>query len=103
MLAVDGLRAAISNYEEKNGLIKDKKATTIEIINKRLKHVMNPITGLDVIKTDLVKKVELADKEIIVNLGIPSNHQFANSLKEDIIEKLETLWDIESVKVEFTE
>ncbi len=103
VLAVDGLRAAINNYEEKNGLIKNKKATTIEIINKRLKHVMNPITGLDVVKTNLIKKVELINKEIIVIMDIPSNHQFANSLKEDIVEKLEALWDIERVKVEFTE
>lgn len=103
VLAVDGLRAAILDYEEKNGLIKNKKSTTIEIINKRLKHVMNPITGLDVIKTGLVKKVALTDKEIIVNLDIPSNHQFANSLKEDIIEKLEALWDIEKVNIEFIE
>ncbi len=103
VLAVDGLRAAILDYEERNGLIKNRKATTIEIINKRLKHVMNPITGLDVIKTDLVKKVELTDRKIVVIMDLPSNHQFANSLKEDIVEKLEALWDIDKVKVKFTE
>lgn len=103
VLAVDGLRAAINDYEERNGLIKDRKKTTIEIINKRLKHVMNPITGLDVIKTDLIKRIGLTDKKIIVVIDLPSNHQFANSLKEDIVEKLEALWDIEKVKIEFTE
>ena len=59
VLAVEGLRAAIQNYEEKHGIITEKVSTTIEIVNNRLKKVMNPLTGLDVVRTNLIKKIEI--------------------------------------------
>lgn len=103
VLAVDGLRAAIEDYEEKNGLIKHREKTTEAIIEKRLRHVMNPITGLDIIKTDIVAGIELQDKTIKITVDLPSNHQFANAIKEDIMEKLQSLWDIDTVNIHFTE
>ena len=103
VLAVDGLRAAIRDYEERNGLLKDRKTSTIAIINERLSHVISPLTGMNVVKSRLIKKIELINKEITIIINISSNHQFANSLKEDIVEKLNALWDIEKVNIKFTE
>jgi len=57
VLAVDGLRAAIQNYEERHGLVKEREPTTVEVVRKRLKRVMNPITGLDLVRTNLVEDV----------------------------------------------
>ncbi|MGB9879907.1 MAG: iron-sulfur cluster assembly scaffold protein, partial [Anaerolineae bacterium] len=54
ILAVDGLLAAIENYEEKHGLVKERQPTTVEIVQKRLKHVMNPMVGLDLVRTKVV-------------------------------------------------
>ncbi|MCK5213330.1 MAG: iron-sulfur cluster assembly scaffold protein, partial [Dehalococcoidia bacterium] len=54
VLAVDGLRAAIENYEETHGLVKQKKPTNVEEVRRRLKKVMNPLVGLDLVKTELV-------------------------------------------------
>ena len=103
VLAVESLRAAILNYEEKHGLITEKVETTEAIIRKRLKKVMNPIKGLDMISTNLVKEVSIKDGVIHVLIDLPENHQFANAIKADSIEKLETLWDVKEVVVEFTE
>ena len=103
VLAVDGLRAAIRDYEERNGLLKDRKTSTIAIINERLSHVISPLTGMNVVNSRLIKKIELISKEITIIINISSNHQFANSLKEDIVEKLNALWDIEKVNIKFTE
>jgi nitrogen fixation NifU-like protein len=103
VLAVDGLRAAIQNYEETHGLVKEKAPTTPEEIQRRLKHVMNPMTGLDVIRTKLVKEVELKDGVIRVMIDLAADHQFANNIREDIAEKLGHLWDIKEVKIEFAE
>lgn len=103
VLAVEGLRTAIRNYEEKHGLIKEKEPTTEEILKKRLKHVMNPLTGLDIIRTDLVKEIKVEDGIVSVLIDLPENHQFANAIKEDLKDKIEPLWDINEVKVEFTE
>jgi len=101
VLAVDVLRAAIENYEEKHGLIKERVKTTKEIVFKRLKHVMNPFVGLDIVKTNIVKDIEIEDGTIRVMMAVPRDHQFANNIEEDVKERLEHLWDIKRVEVVF--
>lgn len=103
VLAVESLRAAILNYEEKHGLITNKETTTEEIIRKRLQKVMNPIKGLDMVTTNLVKEIVLKDGIVKILVDLPETHQFANAIKEEAIEKIESLWDINKVIVEFSE
>jgi len=103
VLAIEGLRSAIQNYEERHGLVKDREPTTVEIVRKRLKKVMNPISGLDLVRTNLVKDIGLKNGNIRVVIDLPENHQFAPAIKEEITEKIEPLWDVKEVVVEFTE
>jgi nitrogen fixation NifU-like protein len=103
VLAVDGLRAAIQNYEERHGLVKERVPTTIEVVRKRLKHVMNPMTGLDLVRTNLVKDIEVADGKVRVVIDLPADHQFAANIREEVMEKIEPLWDVEQVVLEFTD
>ncbi len=102
VLAVDGLRAAIQNYEEKHGLIKERVPTTEEEIRRRLKHVMNPMVGLDLVRTKLVREIRLENGQVRIVIDLPPDHQFASNIREEIREKIEPLWDVESVEVEFT-
>jgi NifU-like protein involved in Fe-S cluster formation len=101
VLAVEGLRSAIRNYEEKHGLVTDKTPTTIETIEKRLRKVMNPLSGLDLVGTKLIKKIELKEGVAKIDVDLPENHQFANSIKEEIMEKIAPLHDIKKVSVTF--
>jgi nitrogen fixation NifU-like protein len=103
VLAVDGLRAAIQNYEERHGLITEREPTTVEVVRKRLKRVMNPVVGLDLVRTNLVQDIEVVDGHVRVAIDLPTDHQFANNIREEIVEKIEPLWDVEEVAVEFTE
>lgn len=103
VLAVEGLRSAIRDYEEKHGLVSEKEPTTVDVIRSRLKHVMNPMAGLDIVRTELVTKIEIEDGVVRILLDLPSNHQFAAAIKEDLIEKIESLWDVTEVNVVFTE
>jgi NifU-like protein involved in Fe-S cluster formation/metal-sulfur cluster biosynthetic enzyme len=103
VLAVDGLRAAIQNYEERHGLVTERVPTTVEVVRKRLKRVMNPVVGLDLVRTKLVQEIEVQDGQVKVTVDLPADHQFANSIHEDIREKIEPLWDVEKLVVEFTE
>jgi NifU-like protein involved in Fe-S cluster formation len=103
VLAVEGLRSAIRDYEEKHGLVSAKEPTTEIVVKSRLKHVMNPMAGLDIIRTELVTKIDVKEGSVRILLDLPSNHQFAAAIKEDIIEKIESLWDVNEVKVVFTE
>jgi len=101
VLAVDGLRAAIQNYEERHGLVKEREPTTVELVRKRLKRVMNPISGLDLVRTDLVESVDVSEGRVHVAIDLPPDHQFANNIREEILEKIDPLWDVEEVDVAF--
>ena len=103
VLAVEGLRAAIQNYEERHGLVQDKTPTTVEVLRSRLKKVMNPLSGLDLVRTDLVKDVTLQDGKARITVDLPRENQFAPAIKQEIVEKIEPLWDVKEVEVEFTE
>jgi nitrogen fixation NifU-like protein len=102
VLAVDGLRAAIENYEERHGLVKRREATTVELVRKRLKRVMNPVVGLDLVRTNLVRDIEVSDGTVHVSVDLPSDHQFANNIRDEIIEKVEPRWDVTRVVVDFS-
>jgi nitrogen fixation NifU-like protein len=103
VLAVEGLRSAIQNYEERHGLVKEKKPTTVEIVRQRLRKVINPLTGLNVVRTNLVQDIKVKNGTVRVLVDLPRDHQFANNIKDEILEKIETLWDVKEVVVEFTE
>ena len=103
VLAVEGLRSAIQNYEERHGLVKEKKPTTVEVVRQRLRKVINPLTGLNVVRTNLVQDIKVKDGAVRVLVDLPGDHQFAHTIKDEILEKIETLWDVKEVVVEFTE
>jgi nitrogen fixation protein NifU and related proteins len=103
VLAVEGLRSAIQNYEERHGLVIEKVGTTEDIIKKRLKKVMNPLSGLDLVRTNLVKAISIKDGVVLITVDLPSNHQFAPNITQEIRDKIGPLWDVKSVEVAFTE
>lgn len=103
VLAVDTLRAAIRNYEERHGLVEDREPTTVEVVEKRLRHVMNPLTGLDIVKTHIVKKLDVNNGVVAVWVDLTRDHQFANNIEQEIRERLEPLWDVAEVHVIFND
>jgi nitrogen fixation NifU-like protein len=103
VLAVEGLRSAIENYEERHGLVKKKEPTTLETVRKRLRKVMNPMAGLDLVRTNLVRDIEIKGGAVRVVIDLPESHQFSPAIKEEITEKIEPLWDVKKVTVEFVE
>jgi len=103
ILAVEGLRSAIENYEERHGLVKEKIPTTVEVVRRRLKKVMNPMAGLDLVRTNLVRDIKVKNGTVHVVIDLPLDHQFASAIKEEITEKIEPLWDVKEVAVEFVE
>ena len=103
VLAIEGLRGAINNYEEKHGLVKERKPTTVEEIRRRLRKVINPLAGLDLVKTNLVKDIKLDDGRVTIDIDLPRNHQFMPAIREEIEEKIEPLWDVKELTINFTD
>jgi len=102
VLAVDGLRAAIENYEETHGLVKERKPTNVEEVRRRLKRVMNPLVGLDLVKTELVTGIMVEKGKVTVAIDLPETNQFASVIRQEVMEKIEPLWDVKEVEVRFT-
>ncbi len=103
VLAVDGLRAAIQNYEELHGLVAEEVPTDEVEVRRRLKRVMNPEVGQDLIRTRVVSDVEVSEGVVRVVLSLSEDSQFANNIRDEIIEKIEPMWDVDEVIVEFEE
>ena len=101
VLAVEALREAIRDYEERHGLIEEQEPTTVDVVQKRLRHVMNPLTGLDVVRTDLITDISVENGVVTVKVDLSPDHQFATAIEEDIREKVEPRWDIQDVHVSF--
>lgn len=101
VLAVDALKEAIRDYEEKHGLGEAQKPTTKEVVRERLKHVMNPLTGIDVLESDLIENIELEEDSLTVSVDLAEDHQFASAVEEDIKEKLDSRPDLEKIEVIF--
>jgi len=59
--------------------------------------------GLDLVRTKLVKDIAIKDGTVRVVIDLPADHQFAATIREDVKEKVEPLWDVQQVVVEFTE
>jgi nitrogen fixation NifU-like protein len=36
-------------------------------------------------------------------IDLPADHQFAANIREEVMEKIEPLWDVEQVVLEFTD
>jgi nitrogen fixation NifU-like protein len=101
VLAVDALKTAIENYEHRHGLLKEKIPTDEKIVLKRLSRVINPLAGLDVVRTKIVKEVRIEAGDVTVFVELPADHQFAANLLNEIRERIEPLWDVRSVNVVF--
>jgi glutamate/tyrosine decarboxylase-like PLP-dependent enzyme len=65
--------------------------------------VMNPLTGLDIVRTELVMDIIVEDGAVSLTVDLPSNHLFANNIREEIDEKVGHLWDVKEVKVKFND
>ncbi|KXB06714.1 nitrogen fixation protein NifU [candidate division MSBL1 archaeon SCGC-AAA382C18] len=101
VLAADALHEAIRDYEERHGIGKGEKPTTEEVVRERLKHVMNPLTGIDVVDSELVESIDLEDGTVSIKVDLAEDHQFAPALKEDIEEKLTVRQDVEKINIDF--
>ncbi|MDD5067687.1 MAG: iron-sulfur cluster assembly scaffold protein [bacterium] len=101
VLAVDAVRSAIDNYEQEHGLIREKAPTDEKRIRERLKHVINPLTGLDVMQVNFIRSIEITDGIINVHVNMGKEHQFSGNILEEIKERLEPLWDVKEVRVIF--
>ena len=56
---------------------------------------------MGLVRAKLVNSIDVKDGTVRVSVALPSGHQFAPAIKGEIMEKVEPLWDVNEVVVEF--
>lgn len=97
VLSMDGLRSAIRKYEEERGLVEVPKLDE-SFVRNRLRHIMDPKLGRDIISTGLVEKIEVHDGRVKINLNLSAD-EFKNYFVEEIRERLDKLPNIKELKI----
>jgi nitrogen fixation NifU-like protein len=100
VLAIDGLKSAIRNYEEKHGLAK-KEDLNESLIRSRLRHVMDPSLGRDIVSLGIVQNVKLEKGVVKLFLKIPKNHRLLKHIMEDVEEKIAYIPGVKKIEREF--
>jgi len=98
VLSIDGLRSAIRTYEERHGLVKIPKIDE-SFVRSKLRHVMNPRIGMDIVRTGIVKEIRVEDGRVEIDLNMSKDDEFKNYILEEINERLEKLPNIKELKV----
>jgi nitrogen fixation protein NifU and related proteins len=105
VLAINGLKSAIRQWEEDEGLV-DPQApmVTEEIVHEALRDVINPETGLSLIKMNMVRHIEVEDNKIFVEVLVgETDEMFYTNIAEETREHLEALLGALDATVKLTE
>ncbi|MBN2518191.1 MAG: iron-sulfur cluster assembly scaffold protein [Candidatus Altiarchaeota archaeon] len=100
VLATVVLHSAIKNYEEKHGLIDVKEEANEENVKDRLRHVMDPDRGRDIVSLNMVKDVLIKGDTIEVLVELPPNYHYAENIFDEIKEKLISIPKIKKIEVQ---
>jgi NifU-like protein involved in Fe-S cluster formation len=103
VLAVDTLKSAIKDYEKKNGLLKyDPDVLNKDNLREKLKSVVNPATGADIISSNMVKSYEVSEGKININLNICKSHEYAENIEEEIEEHVSNLNGFKEIEIRYS-
>ncbi|HIE18359.1 TPA: iron-sulfur cluster assembly scaffold protein [Candidatus Bathyarchaeota archaeon] len=100
VLSIDGLRSAIRKYEEERGLIEVPELDE-SFIRSRLRRIMNPKLGRDIVSTGIVEKIRIQEEKVEIDINMSEEDEFAGYIREEIRERLERLPNIKELKIKF--
>lgn len=100
VLAIDALKSAIEQWKEKHGLA-EKVPTTPDMVLRKLRNVLNPLTGASIVRMQLLRDFDVKDGVVTIDLDLTPEHKFSAHITEEIHEKLDHLWDVKEVRIKF--
>lgn len=105
VLAINGLKTAIRDWEEKQGLIdKQEEKITVEKVKEALRNVINPETGLSLMKMNMVRHLEAEDNKIFVEIFVGETEEmYWENIEEETREHLENLPGVIDATVKLNE
>lgn len=102
VLAVNALKAAITDYKIKKGIIERREfVLNSDAIMSELLHVINPDMGVNIVRLHMVKNIGIADGNVLITISLgTTDSMYAPAIREDVMERIAKLPGVKSVKVE---
>jgi len=100
VLSIDGLRSAVRKYEEERGLVEVPELDE-SFVRSRLRHIINPKLGRDIISTGIVDEVRVNNGRVEIELSLSEADEFKNYVAEEIHERLDKLPNIKELRLNF--
>lgn len=100
VLAIDALKAAIRNYEEKHGLAKPEDINE-SILRSRLRHVMDPKHGKDIVTLGIVQDVKFKKGVVTLLLEISKDYESYEHIMHEIDERIAHIPGVNKIEKEF--
>ncbi len=104
ILAINGLKAAIKDWEIKQGLV---KLETVELSPKTIRHqlekVINPQSGESIVGT-MLKDVQVDDGKVYVELALGNTDEsYAGNIMSEVVDAMREMKCVIQVMVRFVE
>jgi len=105
VLAMNGLKAAIKQWEIAHGLAKEEEILCNETtIKKLLKGVINPQSGRSIVSMGMVNYIQVDGGRVFVEISLQdTDDMFAENIREEVTEKVETMKCVQEVIVRVLE
>ena len=105
VLAIDALKSAIRKWEIEHGFIEEERIVLDrKAVWRILTDCLNPRTGISLIETKLINKLDVDAKEgkVFVEVKLCEMDEiYAEALEGEIREKIETLPGVKNILVQF--
>jgi NifU-like protein involved in Fe-S cluster formation len=101
VLAINGLKAAIKDWEIKHGLAEEEEIQCNETtIRKLLKRVINPQTGKNIVSSGMVNYIKTDGAKVFVEIALgDTDEMYAENIREEVTETLESMKCLDEVIV----
>jgi len=101
VLAVNGLKAAIKQWEIAHGLAEEEEIVCNEqTIRQLLKGVINPETGRSIVSMGMVNYIQIDGGRVFVEINMQdTDEMYAENIREEVEEKLQSMKCIQQVIV----
>jgi len=106
VLAIDGLKSAVHQWEVNHGLVKEEKIKLEKrSVYNALTGVINPHTGINLIEGEQIQRllVEADEGRVFMEVKVSDEEEkFAPNIEEEIREKVEEIPGVRKVLVQFS-
>lgn len=101
VLAINGLKAAIKQWEIKQGLAEEETIQCNEqTIKKLLKGVINPATGKSVVSMGMINYIKVDGAKVFVEVNLlDTDEMYAENIREEVTEKVESMKCVDEIIV----